>query len=737
MQSEYGQTANARAFLSDMNPGSCPVASAFAVRHAMNTGVRIGFFLLLSASASWCEDEILDSTEAAATSSPGPARFSTQGDLFKRALNVTIDTRTEQAKTRAASTISVIDGHDLRQTRVPSLTDALRLLPGLEVLRTSSTGSNVNVRGYNDTASTAQGILALLDDRQVYNDYFGNVLWETIPVSLGQIDRIEVLRGPGSFLHGPNAMHGLINIVTRSPLDYDEDVVLLSAAGGSYRSGQTSLTSVKLFGDGDSGLKISATYDTINDFTPRDEGAQEKKSFEVRYGRIVGDDHVFEFTGGVAESQINVLLPSFSAIPRAELPSDIQESFLKANYRSGGLKAQISWTGFRSESVADGFYAPFEVELDTVTVDAHYTHKQGRHLLIVGGGHRLSSFDTRNQDISDGRHKATVASAFVQDRWEIVEQVFATAGARVDRHSNAGTNFSPRLALVWEFGSILEATEADDPDVGDSRGLLSRRQSLRASIGYGYRNPSLRESYSSLPVTGLTISNTATTTATVVGNKRLDAERIQSFEVGYFGLPVDRLKLGVTYYINRIKDLIVFQFKADGVDGPFFGVPQNQSQQEEAYGSEVEVEYLWNDSLSTFGNYSYGIRLRRGRSPVEGASADQRIPVAPRHKGSMGLRFSTSLPGVAVPSDEGSESRSDKGISGTVWVNYFGDTEFEGAKVSEYTMLNAQISYGFTVAGNEASIFLYGLNILDKRHREHPEGDEYGAILMAGFTLSW
>ena len=154
----------------------------------------------------------------------------------------------------AAATFTGLDGDDVRDFGGRFFTDSLRRVPGLEVQRVSSTESNVSARSYNDDSSASQGILGLLDGRQVYNDFFGGVFWDAIPMTLDEIKAIEVIRGPGSFLHGPNAMHGLVNFITKSPLDYAEGTtagheVFLSVAGGSHRANVESLTFVKREGN--------------------------------------------------------------------------------------------------------------------------------------------------------------------------------------------------------------------------------------------------------------------------------------------------------------------------------------------------------------------------------------------------------------------------------------------------------------------------------------------------------
>src|SRR4051812_23957432 len=93
-------------------------------------------------------------------------------------------------------------------------------MPGLEVEKISASESAISVRGYVGPSSATQGMLLVVDGRQAYNEFFGAPFWENIGVVLGEIKSIEVIRGPGSFLYGPNAMHGFVSITTMSPLDY-------------------------------------------------------------------------------------------------------------------------------------------------------------------------------------------------------------------------------------------------------------------------------------------------------------------------------------------------------------------------------------------------------------------------------------------------------------------------------------------------------------------------------------
>src|SRR5882672_3065674 len=173
---------------------------------------------------------------------------------------------------RASASVSVLSGEDLKALGVQTFIDALRLMPGLEVEKISASESAVSVRGYVGPASASQGMLALVDGRQAYNEFFGAPFWETLGIAFGEIKSIEVIRGPGSFLYGPNAMHGLVNITTMSPLDYGEGIynnhqVFTTIAAGTYAANQESLIYVKR--EGETSVKVALSHDDMDQFESR------------------------------------------------------------------------------------------------------------------------------------------------------------------------------------------------------------------------------------------------------------------------------------------------------------------------------------------------------------------------------------------------------------------------------------------------------------------------------------
>ena len=616
------------------------------------------------------------------------------------------------------SSITVAQGIDLQRSGARSFPDALRMIPGLEVIRLTSTESNVSARGYNNAFSFTKGVMGLIDGRNTYNEYLGTVIWDGLPVALNGIDRVEVIRGPGSFLYGPNAMHGLVAIETRSPLDYEDDFVEVFAAAGSYESTLANATYVKK--EGNTAFKATLGWDDIGSFDRSRDSSSDKGFVELRFAHQFDDSghQTIDVTGGILRQQIELVTPAQLIVPAANIPFDLQDAFVKANYTLGDFEAQVVWNGTDATSKPEEVYSPSQVDMDTLDIDLrHFFGDDTRpkedfdpwkdHNVTVGGGYRYVTFTAR--EISDGRHSTDLLWGFVQDEFAVAKNVLVTAGIRTDWHSTSGVNVSPRIAAVWKFHETLEKMPyEEDPRVVSAN-------YLRVSAGFGFRNPSLRDNWFNMPV-----AVPGFPPLTVLGNEDLDAEKMRSFEIAYIGWPsYGGLKTSVSAYYNLVDDLIEFQ----PVPSTTTFKPFNVSD-EETYGFEVDLDYEFSSAVSTFANYSYTSRHNR--------DTNERIRTAARNRANIGLRFSELDSAVKYSS----------GFSGAVWLNFVDDSVFgEGTtlgatQIDAYVLLNGSIAYNFLVGDSQWSLYVQGFNLVDE-HREHSDGQTYGAIVMAGFSATW
>ena len=610
-------------------------------------------------------------------------------------------TRTPIDPFLAPLSISLEEPGDFLHMGARFLTDLFRSVPGMEYNRPSSTEFSLGTRGFNDDSSASQGIHGYHDGRQIYNDFFGAVIWESIPVLVEEISSIETIRGPGSFLHGPNALHGLVHVRTRRPSDYPDRTFIAHAELGTYDSNVESLIYVRK--EGRSALKVKIAHDDIGEFDDADErpNAKNKTFFETRFETRVGDSGTIDVAGGFSRQRVNTLIPSFSidgtpfVVLEDTFRSEIREGYLNASYSLGDfLTLRSSWTRWLSDNDPDSArqgmvpptYIPFSVDHDAVDAELLHTRKFGtQHEVTVGAGYRYSTFVA--EDVTDGRHSTSMGWAFVQDQFSPDDSLSITLGVRWDDHSRTNHSIAPRAALVWQF---------------------VENHALRASYGEGFRNPSLRELWLTMP-TGLDGDGNGVNDASgvVTGNLGLKPEHMRSVEVGYRArLPDDGLFQIAAYY-NRLDDLINFV-------GP---MPVNSSKAE-SFGLEAGLKWDLSRTISVFANAATTERRDDG--------SHERNPGAPRYVGSAGVRLS------ARP-----------GFSGSLWVSAIDEVEFVDpngsslGRVDGYALVNARLSHGFEVDKVTGTLFVQAFNLLDHDHREHPSGDEYGILFSAGAELSW
>ena len=148
-------------------------------------------------------------------------------------IEITSASRKEQRATDVAAAVFVITQDDIRRSGMTSIPDVLRLAPGIQVAQINGNKWAVTVRGFNDVF--ANKLLVLVDGRSVYNRLFSGVIWDAEDLMLDDVDRIEVIRGPGAAMWGANAVNGVINIVTKATAETERGIVRVDAGTSVHR----------------------------------------------------------------------------------------------------------------------------------------------------------------------------------------------------------------------------------------------------------------------------------------------------------------------------------------------------------------------------------------------------------------------------------------------------------------------------------------------------------------------
>lgn len=581
-------------------------------------------------------------------------------------------TRRPQPLMWAPSNITVITAEEIRLSGATTLPDLLRNVPGLDVFRVSASDVNVTGRGLNERV--ANRLQVFIDGRSVLEDIFNLVFWEQLPVSLEEIDRIEVVTGPASALFGTNAFSGVVQIFTKSPERMRG--TRLVARGGS--AGTAAGTLIHADVQGPVGYKFVYEYDRANHFpnsalgrTDDQLGREDFRGSGLLEYRL-GPETLLSVSGG-ADGFDRDIDPGFGSSTQPGLGLIFARGALgyaMAKVKHGDFTAQVAYNRLDTDLTSNLFAADGAAVFDAVQGDVQHSVTLGKDHVLTGGlSYRFVHADSPVLIGPEAREQNRVAG-FLQDEFSLHRDFTLTVGLRVDQHPDAGVNLSPRASLVYG---------------------PSPQHAFRASVATAFRDPSILEEFLLLNVPPLTIT----------GNAGLEAERIVAYEVGYRGLffggrLAPRLDLfysdtgRMIELVQTEPDTFTFQNRPGG-----FG-----------YGGEAGVEArLPGDWLRVFANYSY--QEMRGDPSI--------IDLAPRHKVNGGL-FAT------LPS----------GFSASLLVHYVGEAETisfpfpTGAvpiRAEAYTQVDARVAYRFSLLGADCEVALSATNLLNDPHEEISGGD--------------
>jgi outer membrane receptor protein involved in Fe transport len=400
-----------------------------------------------------------------------------------------------------------------------------------------------------------------------------------------------------------------------------------------------------------------------------------------------------EIHGGFHDGQYNT-------VRTGNLFVELRRGYAKVNADLDGLQVQV--LGDALDAVVENLNVQLvppgsRVRLRTLNTDAHYIFDfdlAGGHTLTAGAAVIVNRAES--EDIIAGTETQTRPAAYVQDEWKLAEPLFLTTGVRLDYHPESGLLVNPQASLV------LSPSEA---------------HTARATVRTGFRNPSFVESYVSLlsqpfPSSAVPFPFTQVQIQFLPSDD-LDSERMLSYQVGYSGRWFGWLKPGFDVYYNRIDDIINTETISAAPVSLTTILETRRFQNTEdlrALGVEAYGEILLSDTLSLWGNGA----LQR----VEEQGSGDRFLQAPREKANVGVR--AGLPGLPLHLD--------------VWANHFGKTEFGGDFAAE---LKARNTLNVRLGWKIGLVEVWGActNTNDDRHREDPQGDEFGREFFLGFQV--
>ncbi|GAB6907063.1 TonB-dependent receptor [Desulfosarcina cetonica] len=512
-------------------------------------------------------------------------------------IKVTSVSKKAQHLSESAAAIYVITDDDLRRSGVTHIVDALRMVPGMNVARIDSNKWAVNARGSNSRFSDK--LLVLVDGRSVYTPFFSGVYWEVQNIMLEDVERIEVIRGPGAALWGANAVNGVINIITKSAADTQGGFV--SAGGGSYEKAFANARFGDQVGD-NTYYRIYATGNQRGAFKFLD-GADAHDDWDIFQGGfrldsgLTASDYL-TVQGDLYEGDIHqrLNLPMTEAPYQSTLDDDAEVS-------GGNLLARWQRTFSSTADLALQLYydanrrkeAWSDQDRDTFDIDLQHHFRASERNDMVWGLRYYRTQDAFNNtpilSLDPTTRTDELFSAFLQDEITLIrERVWLTLGSKIEHNDYTGYEFQPSARLFW--------SAAEDHKFWGSVSRAVRTPSRIETDGQLYNGVHLPTTHFMPPVI-----------VGIVGNDDSDSERLVAYELGYRFLPNPRFSFDLSIFYNDYDGLRmvergapVFMDNAAYVFQPLRFVNGFSTQ---TYGAEVAVAWHATDWMRVNLSYSY------------------------------------------------------------------------------------------------------------------------------------
>lgn len=559
-----------------------------------------------------------------------------------------------------ASAIQVITQKDIRNSGAKTVAEALRLAPNLQVAQVNSSQWAISARGFNNVL--ANKLLVLVDGRTVYTPLYGGVFWDVQNLILEDVDRIEVISGPGGTLWGSNAVNGVINIITKKAAD-TKGLFAEAAAGsrlpglGSLRYGGklTNDLSYRVYG---TGFKMGSVLDTngakANDEWPMFTGgfrldwdASQKDKLSVQanlYGGKPNPDAVD--TAVIARGDNIVARWNHSFSPKSAFQ-------LQAYY-------DHTWRDFGNG---------FTEDLKTYDIDWQNRHQPGRrHEVTYGMNFRLMDHKVTNLELFaflPERKTLYLYSAFVQDRIMLLkERLDLTIGLKVEHNSYTGFEYQPNARLTW---------------------TAAKNHTVWAAVSRAVRTPARIDRGFFLYI--------APNLPLLSGSDNFVSEDMIAYELGWRVQPVKNLSVSLATFHNVYDNI-----RSAEPGPPPFNIPITfgNGVKGKTYGVEVSSSYQLNSWWNLRGGYTFlkkDLSIKTSSNDLNGGTAESNDP---RHQFLIqsaldfkcGLELGTVIRHIA---------------------------KLPKPYVSGYTGLDLRIGWRL---GKVVELSLVGQNLLEKRHRE-------------------
>ncbi|HEX2817569.1 MAG TPA: TonB-dependent receptor [Phenylobacterium sp.] len=595
-------------------------------------------------------------------------------------LKVTSVSKRGEPLGEAASSIFVITHDDIVRSGSTSVPEILRLAPNLEVTQTSASGYVITARGFNGNPgaqSFSNKLLVLIDGRSVYSPLFSGVYWDMQDVLPQDIERIEVISGPGATLWGANAVNGVINIITRPASQTQGGLVDVEAGGQGRQLG------LRYGGKASDDLTWRVYARGVADDAERtaagakagDPWSRVQGGFRMDWAARPAD--LFTFQGDAYRGSEDHPGAGDEKIAGRDLTARWDHT------SASGSDLQVEAYYDRAGRATEGGGGKFRV--NTFDIEAQDSFTLGeRQQIVWGGGLRTSRYridGTQTLFFKPASGSLNLADLFAQDTLTLAPTVRLTVGLKVEDDPYVSAELLPNLRLAWSPSEAL---------------------TLWSAVSKAVRSPT--------PFDRDVVEKLGPTAPPqLIGDADFQHEKLTAFEAGARFHPAPVATVSLSTFYNDYDQLRTIELSPGGklpllwgnmLEGSTYGV--------EAWG-EVRVQPWWRMS-GGFSTLHEDLKFKPGATGIVGLAQNGQDP-----------KFQASL-----------KSSMDLGRRFTL----DGDLRYVGALPSNlvpaYTELNARLGWNIT---DRLQFSVSGRNLLHARHVEYPGGDAIQRTVSA--DLQW
>ncbi|MBN1474771.1 MAG: TonB-dependent receptor [Syntrophaceae bacterium] len=610
-------------------------------------------------------------------------------------------TRDEQEIRKSPANVTVITAEEMEKSGATTVVETLQKLESVQFRSYSGNSSNaiIDVRGFGGENPYGKTLI-MLDGRRLNRTDMSSINWLQMPVN--NIDRIEIVRGPGSVLYGDAAIGGVINIITKK--GHGKPVFNASIIGGSYglhneRVGVTGATGKWTYA-------LTGENNHIDGYRQRSEYTSMGGGFDLGYAA----HDLFNISLGVSFNRNDYQLPG--ALTKLEMEQDRRQhqpghdnddnrdKFTNVNLGVksfwgswGRMEVNFLYGKKDLQSNMPSYWNPYYADTtsDTYSISPKYVLDKE----IFGFGNKLvAGLDYYNEPYkkdlfhdharaskySDANLERESIGYYIRDEFSILKKLILSAGYRYER-----TNIEGTLNDIDKPSNDFDSEKTYTSQSYEAGLTWLWGNKSRSFVKYAtvYRIPFLDE------IAGFNSFGGGFLTT-------LEQEKGKSMEVGTEYYPLENLKLGLTLYQIDMEDEIEYVYTGTGYYNQNVGETRHQ-------GVEAYFSYLWPQYFKVYGNFTYH------RATYENGQNDgKKIPMVPQYLANAGLEIYLPF-NIMLKPEVHYVSRAYLG----------GDSDNNTEKLDSYTLVDVYLQYKPTFGRLNMTVFAGVENLTDEKYSSY------------------